>query len=160
MKRQSYARDPPHNTPRFEENPMHSRIRAPRRAVFSALAAVLALSACGGNLDESKTNTAKNFPERSITLLVGQDAGGSTDLIARALADPAASDLKQPITVLNRAGANGAVAAKELAGAKADGYTIMIFVGSLAFITPLAVAPGEVVDINKYEIVTGISQDD
>jgi tripartite-type tricarboxylate transporter receptor subunit TctC len=139
---------------------MHTRIRAPRRAVFSGLAAVLALSACGGNLDESKTDTAAKFPERTITLLVGQDAGGSTDLIARALADPAGSDLKQSITVLNKAGANGAVAAKELAGAKADGYTIMIFVGSLAFITPLAVAPGEVVDINNYEIVTGISQDD
>jgi tripartite-type tricarboxylate transporter receptor subunit TctC len=140
---------------------MHSRLRAPRRAAVSALvAAVLALSACGGNLDDTTSDTASSFPERAVSLLVGQDAGGSTDLIARALADPAGADLKQPITVLNKPGANGAVAAKELAGAKADGYTIMIFVGSLAYITPLAVAPGEAVDINNYEVVTGLSQDD
>ena len=36
----------------------------------------------------------------------------------------------------------------------------MVFVGSLAYITPLAVAPDEAVDINNYEVVTGISQDD
>src|SRR6185437_8950293 len=56
--------------------------------------------------------------------------------------------------------ANGAVAAKELAGDKADGYNLMVFNGSLAYITPLAVAPSEAVDINNYEVVTGISQDD
>jgi tripartite-type tricarboxylate transporter receptor subunit TctC len=36
----------------------------------------------------------------------------------------------------------------------------MMFVGSLAYITPLAVAPDQVVDIKNYEIVTGVSQDD
>jgi tripartite-type tricarboxylate transporter receptor subunit TctC len=140
---------------------MHSRPPTPRRAAASALlAAVLALTACGGNLDDNDTDAASSFPERAVSLLVGQDAGGSTDLIARALADPAGADLKQSMTVLNKAGANGALAAKELAGANADGYTIMIFVGSLAYITPLAVGPGDAVDINNYEVVTGISQDD
>jgi tripartite-type tricarboxylate transporter receptor subunit TctC len=140
---------------------MHSRLQAPRLAATGALvAAVLALTACGSNLDDNKSQATSSFPERTVSLLVGQDAGGSTDLIARALADPAGNDLKQSMTVLNKAGANGALAAKELASAKADGYTIMIFVGSLAYITPLAVGPGEAVDINNYEVVTGVSQDD
>jgi tripartite-type tricarboxylate transporter receptor subunit TctC len=140
---------------------MHSRLQTPHRAATGALvAAVLALTACGGNLDDNKSEAASSFPERAVSLLVGQDAGGSTDLIARALADTAGTDLKQSMTVLNKAGANGALAAKELASANADGYTIMIFVGSLAYITPLAVGPGEAVDINNYEVVTGISQDD
>ncbi|SNT38260.1 Tripartite-type tricarboxylate transporter, receptor component TctC [Asanoa hainanensis] len=125
-----------------------------------SIAVVFALSACGGNLDDNPTEAGSTFPERAVTVLVGQDAGGSTDLIARALADPAAADLKQSVTVLNKAGANGGLAAKELAGAKADGYSLMVFNGSLAYITPLAVAPGEAVDINNYEVVTGISQDD
>jgi tripartite-type tricarboxylate transporter receptor subunit TctC len=125
-----------------------------------SIAAVLALSACGGNLDDNKADAGSSFPERAVSLLVGQDAGGSTDLIARALADPASADLKQPITVLNKPGANGAVAAKELAGAKNDGYTLMVFNGSLAYVTPLAVSAGEAVDINDYEVVTGVSQDD
>ncbi|MEV6301915.1 tripartite tricarboxylate transporter substrate binding protein [Actinoplanes sp. NPDC051861] len=125
------------------------------------LTAALALSGCGGNLgsDESGEGAA-SYPERAVTLLIGQDAGGSTDLIGRALAEQASADLKQPITVQNRPGANGAVAAKELAGSKADGYTIMVFVGSLAYITPLAVPADQAVDINNYEVVTGISQDD
>ncbi|MEV6349072.1 tripartite tricarboxylate transporter substrate binding protein [Actinoplanes sp. NPDC051851] len=126
----------------------------------TAIAAVLALSACGGNLDDSNDDAGSAYPERAVSLLVGQDAGGSTDLIARALATPASADLGQPITVLNKPGANGAVAAKELAGAANDGYTLMVFNGSLAYITPLAVAAGEAVDITGYEVVTGISQDD
>jgi tripartite-type tricarboxylate transporter receptor subunit TctC len=140
---------------------MRSRLQASRHAATGALvAAVLALTACGGNLHDNKSEAASSFPQRAVSLLVGQDAGGSTDLIARALADAAGTDLKQPMTVLNKPGANGALAAKELASAKSDGYTIMIFVGSLAYITPLAVGPGEAVDINNYEVVTGISQDD
>ena len=130
------------------------------RVLGVSIAAVLALSACGGNLDESTDDAGSSFPERAVSLLVGQDAGGSTDLIARALSDAASADLKQPVTVLNKAGANGAVAAKELAGAKNDGYTLMIFNGSLAYITPLAVPPDQAVDINNYEVVTGVTQDD
>ena len=130
------------------------------RVLGASIATVLALSACGGNLDNNDSGTASTFPQRAVNLLVGQDAGGSTDLIARALADPASADLKQPITVLNKPGANGAVAAKELAGAQPDGYTVMLFVGSLAYITPLAVPENEAVDINDYEVVTGVSQDD
>ncbi|MGJ6965972.1 tripartite tricarboxylate transporter substrate binding protein [Streptosporangium sp. G11] len=140
---------------------MQSRLRVPRRVATAAtFAAVILLAGCGGNLGDQGSEAAASYPQRAISLLVGQDAGGSTDLIARAAADPAGADLKQPITVLNKPGANGAVAAKELAGAKPDGYTIMLFVGSLAYITPLAVASGEVVDIKNYEVVTGLSQDD
>ena len=139
---------------------MNIRLRAPRRASAAIGLAALVLTGCGGNVGDNGPDSASSFPDRAITLLIGQDAGGSTDLIGRALADPAGADLKQPITVQNRPGANGGVAAKELAGAKADGYTIMVFVGSLAYITPLAVAPDQAVDINNYEVVTGISQDD
>jgi len=139
---------------------MNIRLRAPRRAAAAIGLAAVVLTGCGGNVGDNGSDSASSFPERAITLLIGQDAGGSTDLIGRALADPAGADLKQPITVQNRPGANGGVAAKELAGAKADGYTIMVFVGSLAYITPLAVAPDQAVDINNYEVVTGISQDD
>jgi tripartite-type tricarboxylate transporter receptor subunit TctC len=125
------------------------------------LAGLLLLTGCGGNLgSDGDSGSTAAYPERAVTLLVGQDAGGSTDLIGRALADPASKDLGQPITVQNKPGANGAVAAKELAAAKADGYTVMVFVGSLAYITPLAVPADQAVDINNYEVVTGISQDD
>jgi tripartite-type tricarboxylate transporter receptor subunit TctC len=134
-----------------------------RRGLTAGLGLVTALSlaACGGNLGGGGSeDAAASFPDGPITLLVGQDAGGSTDLIARALADQASEELGVPITVENRPGANGAVAAQELAGAEADGQTLMTFVGSLAYITPLAVSEEEAVDINDYTVVTGISQDD
>jgi tripartite-type tricarboxylate transporter receptor subunit TctC len=124
---------------------------------------VLVLAGCGGNLDESDSGgegDAAKFPQGPITMLIGQDPGGSTDLIGRALADQAKNELGVPVTVQNRPGANGALAAKELSGAKPDGQTIMVFVGSLAYITPLAVPESEAVDIDDYQVVTGISQDD
>ena len=133
-----------------------------RKSVVSGLglALALAVSACGGNLGGGSGDSA-DFPGGDpITIYVGADPGGSTDLIARALAEPVSDDLGVAVTVENKPGANGALAAKELAGKKADGHTIMVFNGSLAFITPLAVPEDEAVDIGDYEIVTGVSQDD
>jgi tripartite-type tricarboxylate transporter receptor subunit TctC len=127
------------------------------------IAVSLTLTACGGNLASSggSGGDAAAFPGGDpVTILVGQDPGGSTDLIARALADPVSDDLGVPVTVENKPGANGALAARELAGAAPDGHTLMVFNGSLAYITPLAVSPDEAVDIADYEIVTGVSQDD
>lgn len=128
------------------------------------IALALALAACGGNLGGGSGGGSggdEAFPGGDpITIFVGQDPGGSTDLIARALAEPASDELGVPVTVENKAGANGALAARELAGAEPDGHTLMIYNGSLAYITPLAVDPDEAVDIADYEIVTGISQDD
>jgi tripartite-type tricarboxylate transporter receptor subunit TctC len=133
--------------------------RTMRRWLVAGAGLMLTLSACGGNLDSDAEATGE-YPTGQITVLVGQDPGGSTDLIGRALADKASDTLGVPVTVQNRPGANGALAAKELAAAKPDGQTIMVFVGSLAYITPLAVGEDEAVDINDYEVVTGISQDD
>jgi tripartite-type tricarboxylate transporter receptor subunit TctC len=130
------------------------------QAIGTGLAIALVLSACGGNLGGS-AEEGTDFPGgKAITVYVGQDPGGSTDLIARALAEGAKDDLGVPITVENKPGANGALAARELARKAADGHTLMVFNGSLAYITPLAVPKGEAVDIADYEIVTGVSQDD
>ena len=132
------------------------------RFVIAALglALTLTLSACGGNLGGGEAATAETYPDGPITMLIGQDPGGSTDLVGRALADRAGADLGAPIAVENRPGANGAIAAQELTGADPDGQTLMVLVGSLAYITPLAVQPDEAIDLADFEIVTGISQDD
>lgn len=134
-----------------------------RKMVVSGLGFALALSVsgCGSNLGGGGSEGGGDFPGGDpITVYVGADPGGSTDLIARALAEPVSDDLGVAVTVENKPGANGALAAKELAGKKPDGHTIMVFNGSLAFITPLAVPADEAVDIADYEIVTGVSQDD
>jgi tripartite-type tricarboxylate transporter receptor subunit TctC len=136
----------------------------PRRlAIGLGVGVAMALTACGGNLgsEGSGGSDAAEFPGGDpVTILVGADPGGSTDLIARALAEGASADLGVPVVVENRPGANGALAAQELTGAAPDGHQLMIFNGSLAYITPLAVSPAEAVDMADFEIITGVSQDD
>jgi len=68
---------------------------------------------------------AKNYPGREITMLVGFNAGGATDLVARALAKPMEKALGQPIVVLNKPGAGGLLALNEIVRSKPDGYTLM-----------------------------------
>lgn len=126
-------------------------------AALSTASVALTLSACGGNLGGS---SAEDFPNGAINLTVGQDAGGSTDLIARALAEPVSDDLGVPVPVMNKPGANGALAAQTLAGEDADGQNLMVINASLIAITSLVVGEDEVVSLDDYEIVTGISQDD
>ncbi len=137
-----------------------SWLRAPRLLALAATA-TLALSACGGNLgSESAEDAAENFPSGSINLTIGQDPGGSTDLIGRALADPVSQDLDVAVPVVNVPGANGALAAQELETQEPNGRELMVINLSLAAITPLAVPENQAIDIDDFEIVTGISQDD
>ncbi|HEY5788818.1 MAG TPA: tripartite tricarboxylate transporter substrate binding protein [Microlunatus sp.] len=135
-----------------------------RRKVLWAAPAALSLAlvtACGGNLGtQSSEEAAATFPDGPVTLTVGQDPGGSTDLIGRALAEPVSSTLGVPVPVVNRPGANGALAAKELATKAPNGQELMVINLSLVAITPLAVPDSQAVNINDYDVVTGISADD
>ncbi|KGH47537.1 ABC transporter substrate-binding protein [Modestobacter caceresii] len=140
---------------------MTTNHRARRWALSGAgLTLALTLTACGGNVGGG-SDSEEEFPGGDpITMLVGQDPGGSTDLIARAAADGLSDELGVPVTVENRPGANGALAAQQLAGEDPDGHTLMVYNGSLAYITPLAVGEGEAPDIADFDIVTGLSLDD
>lgn len=72
------------------------------------------------------------FPEKPVNLVVPFGAGGSTDLIARALAVEMAKVLGQQVVVLNKAGAGGAIGAADVANARNDGYVMgMLPVGPL-----------------------------
>lgn len=131
-----------------------------RRAVLGATSAMtlLALTACG-NVAGGSTDSSK-FPSGPISVTVGQAAGGSTDLIARAVAEGASKTLGTPMPVVNKPGANGALATKEVAGKPADGQNLLLVTASLVTITPLAVTADEAVNIDDLDIVTGLSQDD
>ena len=66
------------------------------------------------------------FPERPVTLIVPFPAGGSTDLVARVVAEKMSANLGQQIVVDNRGGAGGNVGSAAAAKAEADGYTILM----------------------------------
>ena len=66
------------------------------------------------------------FPARQIRLLVGFPPGGSTDVLARVLAQESRAALGQDMIVINKPGATGSLAVIEVVAAAADGYTIGI----------------------------------
>ena len=79
---------------------------------------------------------ADAFPTRSVRLLVPFSPGGGIDQLARIAAVKMSEDLKQQVVVENMAGAGGAIAAKTVANATPDGYTL-IFNSSSAVATGL-----------------------
>ncbi|MEV4469463.1 tripartite tricarboxylate transporter substrate binding protein [Nonomuraea salmonea] len=135
---------------------------APRRILLGVAGAVaaMALTACGGVKTTSSGGGDGEYPSGNIEFSVGASAGGSSDLITRALAQGIAKELGVSAPVINKPGANGALAAKELQAAKPDGYKIAVQNASLFTITPLTVSPAEATKIDSFEVITGVSRDD
>jgi tripartite-type tricarboxylate transporter receptor subunit TctC len=79
---------------------------------------------------------AQQWPERPLRLIVPGPPGSATDIPARILAQNLGKDLQQTIVVENRPGAGGSIAAREVAQAKPDGYTLMLAPASTISITP------------------------
>jgi len=69
---------------------------------------------------------ADDFPKRPITMIVPFAAGGTSDVIARTVADQMSVALGQTVVIENVAGAGGSTALARAARADADGYTIAI----------------------------------
>jgi tripartite-type tricarboxylate transporter receptor subunit TctC len=91
-----------------------------RRLVVVGARALLGSSiACAAGLA-----TAQTFPTKPITLVVPFGAGSGTDLTARAFGQVLSSTFGVPVVIDNRGGANGVIAAQQVARAPADGYTL------------------------------------
>ncbi len=67
-----------------------------------------------------------DFPRGPIRIVAGATPGGTVDTMARMLAEGLAAQLKQPVVVDNKPGANGAIAADLVAKSKPDGYTLLL----------------------------------
>jgi tripartite-type tricarboxylate transporter receptor subunit TctC len=107
------------------------------------------------------------YPTRPIRIVIGFGPGGLADIIVRTVAQELANRLGQQVVVDNRPGAGGAIAAQAVAGAAADGHTLIVFtsgtaisralfrnlpfdpiaqftpVTSIAFFDALLIAPGD-----------------
>jgi len=80
---------------------------------------------------------AVDFPTKPIELQVAYAAGGLVDSMARAIAQNMEATLGQPVVVVNKPGAGGALGVTALKGAKPDGYTIGVVTGITLTYTPL-----------------------
>lgn len=84
----------------------------------------------------AQTVSAETFPTKPLRMLVPVPAGGPSDFIARQVAQQLSTSLGQAVTVENKPGANGLVAAREVLAAPADGHTLLYAPGSM-IATPL-----------------------
>ena len=75
-------------------------------------------------------SAADPYPTRTVTILTPFAAGSVTDAAARLIAQTLQEALGQTFVVENRAGAGGLLAAKAVAGAKNDGYTLLLTTNS------------------------------
>jgi len=73
---------------------------------------------------------AQDFPKKPISLIVPYAAGGSTDVLARALAKLSAKHFPVQVMVVNQAGGAGIPGRVAVVNAKPDGYTLLFGYGS------------------------------
>ena len=94
-----------------------------KKTLFAGIAAIVG---AGTLLGSNIASAQKDWPTKSITLVVPFAAGGPTDSIARLIAVPMGQSLGQTVVVENVAGAGGTIASTKVARAAPDGYTIYI----------------------------------
>jgi tripartite-type tricarboxylate transporter receptor subunit TctC len=105
--------------------------RMSRRAALFLAASTAALVSVGSPA------SAQSFPDRTLTLVVPFAAGGSTDVVARVIAQKMGETLKQQVVVENVAGAGGNLGAAKVARAEPDGYTILMGTVATHALNPL-----------------------
>lgn len=126
----------------------------PLRGTAVAASALLALTACAVQGVEGEGG---DFPSGPIEMTTPTTAGGSGDLITRALAQDLEEPLGTTVNVVNRAGANGKIAAEEVFARDPDGQSLAVMMQSLFAITPLAVEDPDAVDLDDMTLIRGLA---
>ncbi|HYD59945.1 MAG TPA: tripartite tricarboxylate transporter substrate binding protein [Noviherbaspirillum sp.] len=109
-----------------------------RARLFLAFAAIFA-----GATAAPATAVADTYPSHPVTLVSPFAAGGTSDLVARTIAQPMSEVLGQQVVVVNKTGAGGTIGVSSAAAAPADGYTIVLGgLGSIVF--PAGVYKGKI----------------
>ena len=117
--------------------------------VFAAAAALLV----------AQTACAQNYPAQNVNVIVAFPAGGLADIPARLISTRLGERLKQNFVVENRGGAGGNIAAKAVASAEPDGYTLLATTSAFAVNATAAKNKGyETGDLRTVAIV-GFSPD-
>jgi tripartite-type tricarboxylate transporter receptor subunit TctC len=101
---------------------------------------------------------AQTFPDKPIKIIVPAAAGGPTDVPAQLASQILPPRLNQPIVIENRPGAGGAIGAKAVASATADGYTLMAGNTSVFAVIPAVSASAGYDPIKDFAPVAKVSE--
>ena len=103
-------------------------------AVFSRLVGAagmaLVMTATSFQAFASDAGAAESYPSKPISMIVSYPPGGSVDAAGRILQDPLSKTLGQTVVIENKGGAGGTIGTRYVAGAKADGYTMLLTLSS------------------------------
>lgn len=105
------------------------------RPLKTFLTVLLAAIACAA----PSALLAQAFPSKPIRIIVPYPAGGTTDLMARALQEPLQKLLGQPMLIENKPGAGGIIAAREVARSAPDGHTLLFINSGIVAVAPYVV---------------------
>jgi tripartite-type tricarboxylate transporter receptor subunit TctC len=92
--------------------------------------------ACAALLASPWAGAQDSYPNKPIRLIVPFASGGSSDVLARILAEELRGDLGQPVVVENKPGAGGNIGGDLVARAAADGYTVLLAAAGPTVINP------------------------
>lgn len=97
------------------------------------LTTILATAALGLSIHSGAgAEGASSYPGKPVNIVVPFAAGGGSDTLARTVGQKLSEMWKQPVVVINKAGADGNIGAQLVASAPADGYTLMVLdIGTL-----------------------------
>ena len=104
------------------------------RSKLSLLVAAALL--CGITSSAKAADDAAKYPGMNVELIIPFPAGGTTDVIARLVAQTVSEKWGRPVIVTNKAGATGAIASEYVARAKPDGYTLLVATASTHAVLP------------------------
>src|SRR5688572_4215517 len=104
----------------------HLPNRQLRRVMLKAGVAAAALCVQGAFAQAASTSSGQAWPAKPISLIVPFPAGGTTDVLARAIGQELSKSLGQPVIVESKPGAGATLGADFVAKAKADGYTFLM----------------------------------
>ena len=109
-----------------------NRTRTDSKIRTHSLRSAVALFAIALCVAAVPASAQTDYPNRPISIVVQFSAGGGSDLLSRVLAQQLTVQMGVPVTVINKAGANGNIAGEMVARAPADGYTVLSQTSAIA----------------------------
>ncbi len=131
---------------------MTSKTRILKRRMLAAAALTLL------GLGMTATGHAQSWPAKPIRIVIGFAPGGTTDAMARLVAQGLTESLGQPVVIDNKPGASGNIAAAEVARSAPDGYTLMIAPTSVETVNPHIIKGANILPSRDLLPVAGIGK--